>query len=254
MKVFILGCGPSGLLAAHAAVERGHDVEILSIKAKSQMPGTMHVHESIPELCDPEPEFSVDYVKIGTPEGYGLKVYGSRAAPVSFSQFDSGARPAWSMRKMYDKLWMKYEGLIVDRKIDSANIDPIINRCDLVISSIHAQTLCQNPFHQFNGQKVWLGDWVPSDMNIPDNTVVYNGDPLWEWYRVSRIDGHNAIESTSEFPGAFSGIKPTHNNCDCFPSVKRVGRFGQWKKGVLVHHSYKQAIEHLEATCIAQAV
>ena len=76
--------------------------------------------------------------------------------------------------------------------------------------------------------------------------MVYNGDPLWTWYRASLIDGHAALESTKPFSGAWSGVKPLATTCDCYRQIKRVGRFGRWQKGVLVHHAFAQAQLHIE--------
>lgn len=248
MNIAVLGCGPSGLLSAYAAELAGHSVRIYSRLKKSLMPGAVHLHDHIPGLTTGEPEYRITYSKIGNAEGYARKVYGSSDAPCSFRKFPEGERDSWSMRAMYDKLWATYGDNISDISINDDIAAAMIREYDLVISTIPAQTLCQNPFHGFSSAKVWFGDKLPSDMaeSMPENFVLFNGHEAWDWYRASRIDGFDSIESTVHFPGAYSGIKPTTNDCCCFPEIARVGRFGRWEKGILVHHAFKQAQEAIK--------
>src|SRR4051812_13279456 len=77
-----------------------------------------------------------------------------------------------------------------------------------------------------------------------------------DWYRFSQINRYQAWEFPREPNGEWEGgsspplasgrtlsegIKPLRNNCTCFTGYKsfvRLGRFGQWRKGVLTHHAY----------------
>jgi hypothetical protein len=49
---------------------------IISDKKKSVIPGSMYLHESIPGVTAVYPENSVQYIRMGTAEGYCEKVYG----------------------------------------------------------------------------------------------------------------------------------------------------------------------------------
>lgn len=243
MNIAILGCGPSGLLAAYAAEREGHSVAIYSIAKKSPMPGAVHLHDQIPGLTDAAPEYQITYEKIGNAEGYAQKVYGRPDAPCSFKQFPEGQRDSWSMRALYDKLWDKYGFAVHDKAVDYDLAESLAREFDLVISSIPAKILCGNPYHSFPAAKVWFSDEFPVGFNLPDGHVLFNGHPAWEWYRASNINGHQAMESPTPFPGSYSGFKPIQTDCDCLPQVARVGRFGRWQKGILVHHAFQQANE-----------
>jgi hypothetical protein len=242
-SVAILGCGPSGLLAAHAVAQMGHRPYIYSIKKKSVMPGAMYLHERIDGINDyMSPDGHVVVRQIGTREGYAAKVYGDPDAPVSWDTFGHGSYPAWSMAEMYDKLWDMYSPFIFANEVTPYILERIRQKHVLTISSIPAKALCKGD-HEFAGAKVWISDQAWRELSPDENVILYNGDPTDHWYRTSMIFGHGATESTEPMPGAFEGIKPTETDCDCQPAVKRVGRFGQWKKGVLVHHAYRQALE-----------
>jgi hypothetical protein len=86
------------------------------------------------------------------------------------------------------------------------------------------------------------------------------------WYRFSQIRGYKAWEYGAHpkermayqimdyDPEPFTlstGKKPIISGCDCWhsddihkpPNFIRIGRFGQWRKGVLTHHAYERALE-----------
>lgn len=252
MQVAILGCGPSGLLAAHAVALQGWEPVIFSRKLKSQIGGAQYVHEHIPGVTPQNPEAQVTFVKEGTREGYAEKVYGDPSAPCSWDLWDVGERPMWSMHSMYERLWAEYADLIYDVEITPGKP---FGQFDLVISSIPAMNLCHNPAHQFRRAMVWIGQTAAR--HCPDDTIIYNGEPNIRWYRTSRLFGFEASESMSPIPWVdpsaktVQGFKPTENNCDCSPHIHRVGRFGQWRKGVLVHDAFKQTVEIIESMKVA---
>lgn len=244
MRVAILGCGPAGLFAAHAAVYMGHEPFIYSVKQKSSIPGAVYLHHQIPEVTGKDPDGVVTFRREGTRDGYAVKVYGNAAAPVSWDTFPSGRYSAWSMMAAYDQLWDLYGSSVIDGRLDADLLDGLEQSYPLVISSIPARALCENTYHFFNGQQVWITN-EPVE-GCRDNEIIYNGYEPVPWYRTSRIFGYGATEYPSAVTGAFTGAKPTGTNCDCHPGIKRVGRFGQWRKGVLVHHAYQQAAELID--------
>jgi hypothetical protein len=256
MRVCILGCGPAGLLAAYAAALQGCQIDIISKKVKSKIPGAVFLHEPIPYLTAPDPDGVVTFIKHGTRAGYAAKVYGNQDADCSWDLFPQGERPAWSMFKYYNKLWDWYENRIIDATVAHSHDDQIpdiTQDYDLVISSIPAKTLCHNKSHKFNSQHIYiLNKTVDPTL---DNTIVYNGVFRDCWYRTSKLFDHEATESTMKFSDSFifnlgarmdRGYKPLNTDCDCYPDIKRVGRYGRWEKGILVHHAYKQTVEILE--------
>lgn len=253
MKVCVLGCGPAGLLSAYAAESRGHNVVIISKKEKSKIPGAVFLHEPIPTLTAPEPEGVVKFIKHGTKQGYAKKVYGSRYAECSWDLFPEGERPAWSMFNLYNKLWSRYETRIRNKMVDYLSVRAYLSVSDVVISTIPVSWICMDNAHSFNNQGIFI---LNKAIDKSENIIVYNGDEQDSWYRTSNIFGSESTESTERFSNDIVrqlgaevsiGYKPINTDCDCLPQVHRVGRFGRWEKGILVHHAYKQTVELLEA-------
>lgn len=273
MKVAVLGCGPAGLLATHAAVQEGCEVEIIAPGSPSKIAGAQYIHSAIPDATEPGDIEMVTYAKVGTKEGYARKVYGTEDAPVSWDIFGIGEYPAWPMERVYERLWQRY---LEDEVHPVVHIPASINgqwvhlnasKYDLILSSIPVNSMCLRPDHMFKGQKVYIGE-VP--IIGVRNLVVYNGREDEPWYRASNLFGHASMEISaaawehemelgdgptySQHTGPaytlMKGIKPIHTNCDCHlhhPNYKRIGRFGTWSKGVLVSHAYRDALNTIAA-------
>lgn len=254
MRICILGCGPAGLLAAYAAAQRGATVSIISRKIKSSIPGAVFLHEPILGLTAPTPEDVVRFIKHGTKEGYAAKVYGKWDADCSWDLFSEGERPAWSMFDLYNKLWNVFEAIIEDSIINVEKMHEIMRaKFDVIVSTIPAPFICYNNDHIFDSQGIYVLDKT-ADPSL-DNGIVYNGSFTDHWYRTSKLFGSEATESATPFESNFikdlkakqsSGYKPLWTNCNCYPEVDRIGRFGRWEKGILVHHAYKQTVQLLE--------
>jgi len=254
MKIVILGCGPAGLLSAYACEMSGHHkVSIVSYKVKSKIPGAVFLHEPISPLTAPDPEAMVRFIKHGTKAGYAKKVYGSVNAECSWDSFPEGYMPAWSMFALYDKLWSHYSKRIVNRTVDHRYIGRLMRDFDLIISTIPAQALCHNRQHSFESQSIFI---MNKAVAWQDNVIVYNGSLGDSWYRTSRIFKHESTEATVPFEEELTnrsgvtvskGFKPLRTDCTCHPQIARIGRYGRWKKGILVHHAYEQTVKVLEA-------
>ena len=274
MKVLVLGCGPAGLLAAHAAsYAEGATVIIASAKRKSELYGCQYLHGPIPGLS--LSRTTVDYQLRGELADYETKVYGAPLGlTVSPAQF-SGRYPAWDIRQAYELLWSRYESRIMDIQLSPENIREMISYydADLVVSSVPLPVLCQHPQeHAFTGVTCWamgdapeLGQRVPVD--VPDDTVWCDSTRDTGFYRAARVFGHTTVE----WPGhrqrpPISGIvkftKPMTTTCTCFlgigpdadqrPVVMRVGRFGRWQKGVLAHEAFNDTIKRMSALADAR--
>lgn len=254
MNVAILGCGPSGLLAAHAARLRGHDVTVISRKIKSEINGAMFLHAGIPGLCEVAPDFMINIIKTGCKEGYAENVYGDPNHPVSWDKFEDGPFPAWDLRAAYDRLWNSWEPKIVEADYSHAMMASLVASGSKVISTIPRDLTCTQG-HEFSSQNIWIermeGGLIEGVND--DNLMYYNGytpDGKYEmigpkWYRYCQINGIRSWEYAKP-PGSggiadvlIRGYKPIATNCDCWPEVMFVGRFGQWQKQVLTHHVYQ---------------
>jgi hypothetical protein len=256
-RIAVLGCGPAGLLAAHAIRLHGFRPDILSYKRKSQMSGAIYLHEAIPYLTSDVRSATITYEKLGSRDGYAEKVYGHPEAPCSWDKFE-GSFQAYSMQQAYQLLWIKYEHMIREHIFGSASpVASVTENYDIVINTIPATTFCRYPdLHDFLFQEMWVNDDDPWEVSVPENTIMYNGSLEDYWYRASNIFGFHSVETTQE-PADISwkkGVKPIENNCDCNPRFHRVGRFGLWKKGILAHQAFRGAIEALEAHGVVDAL
>lgn len=243
MNVAILGSGPAGLLAAHAAEQRGHRATIYSnAEEPSTITGAQYLHESIPGVTDQYASYVVRYIKRGTRDGYAKKVYGSEDAPVSWDDFDSGDHHAYPLRTAYEDLWQRFRARVTRRLIRPTDPGWLTTDHDLVLSSVPAPFLCLRPDHRFDSQEVWIR---VEHNGLPHNTIIYNGDESDPWYRASSLWGHESVEYSRPVVESLYGAKPVHTNCRCHLQLRnfiRIGRFGKWKKGELVSGAYTDAV------------
>jgi len=243
-RVAVLGCGPAGLLAAYAAECEGAVVEIFSKPMRSKIHGAQFLHEEIDGIKVPSTE--VNFQFLGTPEMYAKKIYGPIADMVqtSWGKYE-GSITAYSMNHLYAQLWGTYQKRI--NRVEYISKD-FINAVedqnyDLLVSTIPAPALCLDPDeHFFDSQKFWIFD-VPEDgmPRVGGNQITYNGDWGTPWYRSSRLFGKSYIEfgDNSIHPdNCYPASKIIHTNCDCRKNWIKTGRFGAWKRGVLVHDAY----------------
>lgn len=247
MKVAVLGCGPSGLLAALAAYENGAgEVKIFSKARKSNMFGAQYLHKPIPGITNNSPN-TLHYVLKGDSDEYRSKVYGEDwDGSVSPAEFE-GDHSAWDIREMYDNLWSLFGSEVIDKDITPQAIDALDQggEYDYIFSTVPSNNLCVMG-HTFAGQSIWAaGDShdLKLPMRAPLNTVICNGEKSPSWYRLSNVFGWHTCEwpeqSKPPIPCA-EVVKPLFNNCTCWRNVIRMGRFGRWEKGILVHHVYEE--------------
>jgi hypothetical protein len=244
MKVLILGCGPAGLIAAHAAAIKGCDIAILSKRRKSFMNGAQYLHAPIP-MASKKPSFKINYELSGPVAGYRAKVYGLgstvQVSPASLV----GRHDAWDIREAYDFLWLAYRDYVRDFELDPVSVAVMLSKFkpDVTISTIPAPLLCAAS-HEFDSTKVWATDRKMALIN--DNTVLCQGEPMYRWYRTSRIQGFENTEWPHDSKPVVGDrrlwevVKPLSSNCTCFPNVTRMGRYGKWTKGVLSHEVWDE--------------
>lgn len=245
-QVAIFGCGPSGLLAAHAARLAGHNPIVFSATSTpSHITGAQFLHVPIPELTGDMPDAYIEFDKVGSREGYARKVYGAVDADCSWDEYPEGEQPAWSLAEAYRRLWKRYGGTrVVHYNITARRAFGFVAVYQLVISTVPAPAICSRPDeHTFPAADIWIRDGSAEVNGHGDPCVVYNGDAKAEHYRSSLLFGHASTEYTHEVADARKGIKPLNTNCDCHPEIVRAGRFGEWRKGRLTHHAFERAWE-----------
>jgi hypothetical protein len=264
MQVAILGCGPAGLLAAHAVAEAGHEPIILSRKVKSPIFGAQYLHRHIRGLNLPAPEHQIDVIKAGCREGYAENVYGTPDAPVSWDKFDGGVVPGWNMQKAYDNLWGIYDGITHDVNLDAELLHQLSTNYPIIYSTIPADMICAKPDeHKFYSQGIYVvhGPGVHLIEGVNDGDIMYyNGYTPdgrygniagFSWYRFSQINKYQSWEYRERPAGdqigwdhltLSEGRKPISTSCGCWPRMIKVGRFGAWDKQILTHHVYERVL------------
>ena len=266
MRVAILGCGPAGLMAAHAVAENGAEPLILSRKRKSPLYGAQYLHAPIPGVTDRDDHVTVEYMMRGSVGDYRRKVYGPRWDGTVSPEDLEETHEAWDIRTTYDRLWDLYHDCIEDVELDPAGVHftSLRQDLDLIVSSVPLERICANESHVFRAAKIVaagdapdIGIRVSSMYHCPPDTVICNGDDSPSWYRISNIFQHTTVEWPAgirpPIQSASEVLKPTGHNCDCWPDVLKVGRYGSWQKGVLSHEAYNKVAERMRDGAAAQA-
>lgn len=250
MKCAVLGCGPAGLLAAHAAVRNGANVVIYSDKVQpSFISGAQFLHRAIPEITNAEPDAMCDFRHLGNRENYARRVYGDPLADVSWGSYAEGLHPIWNMQQAYGQLWARYAELIVVDEINPSELDIISAENDLVFSCIPAPALCRHtPKCRFIRQDVWI---LPTDnhFEVRECSITYNGSMTGLWYRWSSLFGNIFYEYSLEVKNATKISKPLRTDCPGpthLGNVIGLGRYGMWEKHQLIHHAYEGAENALQ--------
>jgi len=242
-SVAILGCGPAGMLAAHAAERVGWEPYIYSHKVKSRIPGSQYLHQPIPGATQQYPENTVQYMRMGNEQDYAMKVYGDPSRPTGWEHYDK-KYPSWNVPKMYDLLWNRFENRVNDCELgDFERVREIALGHDIVITTLPAQVLChKQQEHKFDGVPYWIKELELNAIDVHRDVVVYNGLPFDRWYRWSILGGRHSIESCdpifSDGEGVTAGTKAVWTTCDCWPTFIRAGRWAEWRHGVLLHHCF----------------
>ena len=255
MRIMILGCGPAGLLSAHAAETRGHDVTVVSERPQpSRLGGAQYLHCAVPGVTAPDPETEIAVIRRGGRSGYAFKVYGDAFADVSWDRYaDMEVVPGWNLIEAYRRLWSTWSMRVQQKKVTRDNLRGLTHGYDMVVSTIPKKILCQRPIHKFRNREVWaaaVSQDLPETEGV-ENFIAYSGLHADWFYRTSHLFGTSMTEwSTVAFP-TFSGAphedafiiqKPLSNNCDCVTDERFVfaGRYGRWDKGQLVSDVWDQ--------------
>lgn len=272
-RVVVLGAGPAGLLAAHAAERAGRDVTVFTAPdlagqpKKSELHGCQYLHAAIPGLAAFKGH-PVSYLLEGTRDGYRRKVYGDAwQGETSVDEYGpEKGHMAWDLRAAYDMLWERWE-----RRISALSFTPeLAYRMSqvggqTVLCTVPAPALCIRPNdHKFPTQDIW----AMGTRDIPNGhsrsepyytlpftagpmTVLCNGNDAPRWYRAATVFGQSTLEWPSGPRPPISGVarvqKPLSTDCDCHVGAQwhRLGRYGRWQKGYLVHQAYADTEELL---------
>ena len=256
-KVAILGAGPSGLLAAHAARIMGATAHIYSRREKSQIYGAQYLHRSIPGVK--VHKFQVDYQMHGTPEEYRQKVYGDKWDGTVSPEDYPRPHPGWDIRQAYDILWEDFGPRIVDVRF--ASFDHVkmyinLDEYDHIFSTV-PRTIFGQPGDKFEGTDVLAKGGAKGEylLSMPEFTVMCNGNDAPAWYRAASVNGYQTLE----WPGTIRRIPipgvakikkplryvPGNAENEANKRLTFVGRYGAWEKGLLTSDVFNDVIDTL---------
>jgi len=269
--VAVLGCGPSGLIAAHACVRRNVPVVVYSRGAEpSYLQGSQYLHEPIPAIIGYTEGMPITYVTNGTPEEYRRKVHGKfwdgQVAAEDFIPHHDG----WDIRTAYRRLWTRYGNLVQD--MDFTGIEDAAKLVGSQKFSMVVSTLPRKLWAQPGDEFIYSQGWATSGelarvicQGIGSNSIVCDGTNKVTWSRASRVFGHYTVE----WPWN-DGERPTYGNEEakiarlmkplrCKTDVHTgdalvsggppwvfAGRYGEWKKGVVVTDTWAVVNRALE--------
>lgn len=253
-KVAVLGCGPAGLLAAHAAARAGAEVDIFSKIQKSRIGGAQYLYMAIPGITSDVPDGTCIIYKRGEGHRYADRVYGDHNARTSWANYqDEQVVEIWNMQQAYERLWDVYGYGIIDTDVNPQLLyedGGLIDSYHYVISCIPRMLLCIKGDHDFHSQQVWISTSGPEESAI--NWIEYNGlsYPAPDWYRASCLFGYSSFEYSQRpiLANVVPVRKPLYHDCDCWehwPTLKFMGRYGAWQKNKLIHHAYQETKELL---------
>lgn len=249
LKVIVIGCGPAGLAAAHAATGQGAVVEVIAPKKMTPQRGPLLIQRPIPGINNDHPDGMI-YQRVigGSILDYRYKLYGDINIGIN-GDILQPHYAAWRHGTTYARLWELYSGLIVDRTVGIGEMQSIHQRADLVVSTANARDLCfQEDEHTFTSARVALTPMhrMPEQ---PDNTIVFNAGTQYQWVRSSRIFGNEVTEWIPDQAPARARLieKPISTDCDCYPHILRTGRFGAWKNETWVDTAYFDTYATLES-------
>lgn len=273
MKVAVLGCGPTGLLSAHAAKLCGAEVDIISKKRKSHLFGSQYLHEPIYDIITHGEGEPVQYVVKGTPEEYRRKVHGKWWDGIVAPEDFETDHMAWDIRRAYDRLWRMYGSTVKDYEFGGdgdmssatayavANYDLGFHNYDLVISTI-PRTVWKTDGDEFIYSEGWAvgdapeeGRFAPMHDDINDNTIVCDGTPDVSWTRLSKVFGYTTVEWPHHVPkppiqGVVRVTKPLRytpgGSENPTNSFLHVGRYGKWEKGVVVTDAFNEVQKKIQ--------
>ena len=249
MKVTVIGCGPAGLAAAHAAAGLRCKVNIIAPKKQTPQNGPVTLQSPIPGINTDHPDGYVRQLVVGgSILDYRLKLYGDVNVNINGDIMRPGY-DTWRVKESYDKMWGLYSDLIEDGEVQPGDIRWLTRSSDLVISTAPATSLCYHDqitgtIHEFRSVPIAL-KFKTSYPNQPDNTIIYNATPDEPWVRSSSIFGVEVTDFKLEHcPDPDLIIhKPLGTDCDCHPKMLRVGRYGKWHNLAWIDSAYRETRE-----------
>lgn len=275
MKVAVIGCGPAGLAAAHAAVGLGADVTIISPATKSPQKGPLILQRPIPAITTDHPYGYIRQLVVGgSILDYRYKLYGDININIQGNILRPGYN-GWHHIQAYDEMWSRYmmnDDLVTHsepRMITGTELAHLHEQYDLVINTAPLKDLCRRYrgwpdkdllSHEFKfiEVQITMGYSYPDQ---PEDTTIFNAGDEFPWVRSAWLFGNSCTEwLAGTAPAELGPItirKPISHTCNCFPYVLGTGRFGAWRNETWVDTAYydtRDAIISMQRAAIWNAV
>jgi hypothetical protein len=255
LKVAVIGTGPSALLAAWGVLQEVQATVTFykppGVPVISQIHGAQYVHGIIQDLPGEIQPFWLRYRHFGTEEGYRLKIYGVNGVAegdTSWRKFEE-KELAWPIREVYaylvGELLNSGQCPVVEQGIREYDCEVLVDHNDYVLNTAPLNKIA--PGGTYYSEKVLIAP--TNELIVPNNEIWYIGDGRLA-YRASNIGGHVSTEYPMHAgpnlrPRIRKQTKEISKPLRCegveLEGVYRLGRYGKWQKGVLVHHVYEEA-------------
>jgi len=246
VKIAVIGCGPAGLAAAHAASGLNAGVVIYSPGEKSPQRGPLVLQRPIPAISTDHPDGYIKQLVIGgSILDYRYKLYGDINISIQGNILAEGYH-CWRMIETYDALWERYmqpgEGHAAQvlMEVTAQDLSHMVHEFDLVINTAPLHKLCYKG-HNFKSRPVVI-TMTRSYPNQPPDTTVFNAGNYYPWVRSAWLLGNECTEwlpgTAPEDEEQITIRKPISHDCDCYPDVLLTGRFGAWRNETWVDTAY----------------
>jgi hypothetical protein len=248
MKVAVIGCGPAGLAAVHAAYGLGADVAIFSPGVKSPQKGPLVLQRPIPAITLDHPDGYIKQIVIdGSILDYRYKLYGDINIGINGDILEPGYH-CWNHIRAYDEMWARYMAPVDHRitrvkgLISRTELKHLHNEFDLVVNTAPLNKLCCRPSAHVFGFKAVEITLRYSYPDQPADTTIFNAGDRFPWVRSAWLLGNQCTEwlegTAPRILDPFTIRKPIGHNCDCYPHVLGTGRFGAWRNQTWVDTAY----------------
>jgi hypothetical protein len=248
MDVAVIGCGPAGLAATHAAYGMDANVTIFSPVVKSPQKGPLILQRPIPAITLDHPDGYIKQIVIdGSILDYRYKLYGDINIGINGDILEPGYH-CWNHIRAYDAMWARYMARPDPRighvkgMLSRTELKYIHKAFDLVVNTAPLNKLCCRPnAHVFKYKAVEI-TMERSYPNQPPDTTIFNAGDRYPWVRSAWLLGNECTEWLPETaPAELDPItirKPISHTCDCYPHVLGTGRFGAWRNQTWVDTAY----------------
>jgi len=186
------------------------------------------------------PSVKITYAKLGNREEYAQKIYGKGFDPAntSWDLFPAGTRNGWPLHKIYEMLHERLDLRVME--VHRSDMLELVRQYGLVFNSAPAALFAERddtPVEVLT-ERVWIKtEPVDAPLGHP-GIIVYEASPAMAHYRYSFLEGRDSWEFPEAHGDPGGGVLVSKPLSISHPPMSKgivpIGRYGQWKKGVLV--------------------